>query len=214
MKSDSRQVIFTEADFKNWEPFSLIEAFQLFKGLDIQWCFAGGYAIEQFVGEAYRPHGDIDILIKRQDQAYLRQYLKDWDLYKGTRPGMAYWELGTKLEKRVYDIWGRADRKNPWKFQVMLLDTEGDYWLYKRNPKIRGPLSELAYADSKGMPYLAPAIQLLYKSKLPFREKDSIDFEKALPLLSQKKRIWLVEMIKDEYPNGHPWLVKLNDFNN
>ncbi|MEV8332824.1 nucleotidyltransferase domain-containing protein, partial [Streptomyces niveus] len=51
-----------------WEPAPLAEVVRLFSGLRCPWWIAGGHAIELAVGHAFRPHGDIDVLLLRRDQ--------------------------------------------------------------------------------------------------------------------------------------------------
>lgn len=52
----------------NWKPLSVSEVKSLFKPFHLQWWIAGGWAIDLFLGEQTRPHDDIDILIRRDDQ--------------------------------------------------------------------------------------------------------------------------------------------------
>ena len=49
-----------------WRPYSPTRLIEKLKGID--WILAGGYALEAFVGEAYRPHDDIDVILQRSNQ--------------------------------------------------------------------------------------------------------------------------------------------------
>ena len=111
MRNLDRQRSFTEADYHNWQPLSLDAMLTLMKAYQRLWCVAGGYALELFLGYAYRTHDDIDLLFPRKDQNEIRQYFKDWELYMGTRPGLAFWEQGQVLQDHIYDIWAR-EKKN------------------------------------------------------------------------------------------------------
>ncbi|WP_245633132.1 hypothetical protein [Luteipulveratus mongoliensis] len=58
-----------------------------------------------------------------------------------------------------------------------------------------------------GVPYLEPHLQLLYKAK-GLRRRDQEDFEVALPLLGDARRVWLADALQRALP-GHPWLSTL-----
>lgn len=202
------QVNFTEEDYKNWEPLSLQETLKLLKGLTISWAFAGGYAIELFVGESFRDHGDMDILIQRKDQLKIQQHLADWELYRAALPGLKYWEKDEFLQGKIKDIWARPDADSPWKLQIMLFDVEERQWIYKRDPEIREDLEKMTYPTTSGIRYLAPEIQLLYKAK-NIRPKDQQDFEKAMPMLDKAAKLWLFKALRKGYPQGHVWIDSL-----
>ncbi len=54
-----------------------------------------------------------------------------------------------------------------------------------------------------GLPFLAPEIQLLYKSSPTNRPKDERDFAHALPSLSTVQRQWLaanLELLYGDHP--------------
>lgn len=193
-------------DYSNWSPLSLSELSELLKGLNASWWLAGGYALELFVGYSYRAHEDIDILIKREQQLIVQEYLAHWELFKGTRPGLAPWEKGEYLEVGTHDVWCRPNKNAPWKLQIMLFDTSEEEWIYRRDPRIKGKLTDFGKISSDGIAYLSPEIQLLYKAK-NIRPKDQLDFEKVWPLLDEQAKNWLQAKLKDQYPKGHDWLV-------
>ena len=92
----------------------------------------------------------------------------------------------------------------------MLLDTNGEQWLYKRDPQIRGGLKEAIRYSSDKIPFLSPEIQLLYKAKIPFRKKDQQDFEEVIPFLNENQRSWLLANLLDQYSSNHPWVSLLS----
>jgi hypothetical protein len=55
-------------------------------------------------------------------------------------------------------------------------------------------------------PYLAPELQLLFKSK-NFRTKDELDAIEAIPELTEARRLRLHELL----PEDHPWQELLAD---
>jgi hypothetical protein len=93
----------------------------------------------------------------------------------------------------------------------MLLEAEGDNWIYRREPRVRGPLSTLGKKTSGGLPYLSPELQLLYKAKKETLEKDERDFSIVLPLLNREAREWLVKSLSMQFPEGHEWLTRINE---
>ena len=197
-----------EHDYTNWDPLPIAEVVDLLSELQVEWWVAGGYAIELFVGRSIRSHGDTDILIKRGDQSTVQEYLSAWQLYHATYPGLRRWRSGEILTGRYHDIWCRPDSASPWRLQIMLLDTEGDEWLFRNDPTIRGSVDKMSRAASATR-YLSPEIQLLYKAKPQTLEKDQIDFEAAAPLLDEAGRMWLLENIRKRFVSGHEWIEVL-----
>ena len=131
------------------------------------------------------------------------------ELYWATKPGLKRWEQDEWISEGFYDIWCRSDEAGPWQLQIMLFDTEGEHWLFKRDPKIRKPVSSIFQITRSGIPYLCPEIQLLYKAKAKTIEKDKIDFDAVSPLLDQSARLWLIESLQKCFPEGHGWIKKL-----
>jgi hypothetical protein len=91
----------------------------------------------------------------------------------------------------------------------MLLDTDGDGWVFKRDPAIRGPVAALGLRTPDGVPYLRPEIQLLYKAKPETLAKDQADFDLTLPELPGEARAWLLAGLEKRFPGGHEWIVDL-----
>ncbi|MFG2812773.1 nucleotidyltransferase domain-containing protein [Streptomyces sp. NPDC048410] len=174
------------------------------------WWIAGGYAIELAVGRELRPHGDLDVLVLRRDQARVRDLLADWDLHVADPPGRGQlrpWRAEEVLQAPLHDIWCRRKPEAPWSLQLMLDEADGTQWVSRRTPKIRLPIDRLGRTSKSGIPYLAPEVQLFYKAKAT-RDKDEVDFEATLPLLGVSQRVWLADAIQVVAP-GHPWLRRL-----
>jgi hypothetical protein len=95
--------------------------------------------------------------------------------------------------------------------QLMLMETEGDQWIYRREPKIRGAIASIGSETEAGLPYLRPEIQLLYKAKPPIAEKDQCDFALAAPHLSEEARQWLLRALSMQFSQGHEWIDALRD---
>ncbi|MEM8892477.1 MAG: hypothetical protein AAGD28_31140 [Bacteroidota bacterium] len=201
-----------ESDQYLWEPYDVEKMLALMQGFDRPWCFAGGYAIELFVGESFRPHGDIDIFLFREDQERIQEHFQNWDMHRAALPGLTPWKKGEFLEGRIRDIWVREKQDAPWRFQLMLNDRKDESWIFKRNSAIGGSIKKMIQYTSSFIPYLAPEIQLLYKAKKQLEEKDQTDFDRALPLMKAEEVNLLREWLMIQFPNGHDWVKKLNLF--
>ncbi|AVH60840.1 MULTISPECIES: nucleotidyltransferase domain-containing protein [Streptomyces] len=194
----------------HWVPDRPEDVAAVFAKPDFPWWIAGGYAIELAVGRHLRPHGDLDILVLRRDQALVRDLLAGWDLYVADPPGQGElrpWRPGEVLRPPLHDIWCRRTPEAPWSIQIMVDEAEGTQWVSRRDPEVRLPIDRLGRTSETGVPYLAPEVQLFYKAKAT-REKDEIDFEAVLPLLGLSQRVWLADAIKVIAPD-HPWLRRL-----
>jgi hypothetical protein len=198
-------------DIDTWQPLSVEEVADLLSGLQVPWWIAGGWAIDLFVGRQTRPHADTDVLIRRGDQLEVQKYLSDWDLHKTQQPGLKPWPAGEFLTRPVDDIWCRPTSGSPWSLQLMLLNTDGDQWVFKRDPSIRGHLDGVGRRTSCGVPYLAPEIQLLYKAKVETLDKDQADFDAAVALMSQSACDWLLRCLTKLFPQGHVWIGGLTE---
>ncbi|MDF5758159.1 amino acid transporter [Spongiactinospora sp. TRM90649] len=197
-----------------WEAAPLSEAEKLFAGLRVPWWVAGGHAVELAVRQAtgavldYREHADLDIGVLRRDHLAVRELLADWDCQVAEPPGtLRPWVRGEPLPDGAHDVWVREHPEGPWRIQVMIEDSDGDEWVYRRDPRVRRPLGTLTIADD-GPPRLSPEVQLLYKAKCP-RPKDEIDLARVLPLLSVLQRRWLARALRTEH-GSHPWCALLD----
>ncbi|MEV5574498.1 amino acid transporter [Spirillospora sp. NPDC052269] len=195
-----------------WVPFSPEKAAALLAEADFPWWIAGGFAIELAVGEPYRSHGDLDVLVLRRDQALVRRYFEAWDLFSADPPGagtLRVWPAGEDLPDRVHDVWCRPSPDEPWSVQLMFDEADGGEWISRRDARVRRPMARLGRVTSAGVPYLCPEVQLFYKAK-DVRTKDEVDFERALPLLDADQRGWLADALELTMP-GHAWLSRLRE---
>ena len=145
--------------------------------------------------------------VLRRDQLAVRSFLGGWDLQAASGGTLRPWTIGEPLGENVNSVWCRPTPEAPWALQLMLARTRGDLWLYRRHPSISRPVEEIGLESAEGLLYLAPELQLLYKSKTP-RPKDTVDFEVVLPLLPSSRRRWLAAALR-ETDAGHPWIARL-----
>ncbi len=198
----------TEPGLGHWDPLRPIEVARALDRCSFPWWIAGGFAIDAFLGQTdRREHDDIDVGILARDQGALQAHLGSWDLHCVDPPGsLRPWRTGEILEEPVHDVWARARSSSPWRLQVLLNPGDAETWIYRRDARIRRDLSDLVWW-LKDIPYLAPEVQLLFKSTA-VRPKDERDFTDSLPRLTASQRSWLREKLQLTQ-STHPWLRQL-----
>jgi hypothetical protein len=196
------------APFGPWEPAQPAEVARLFSAMPCSWWIAGGYAIELAVGHPVRDHGDIDVMVLRQDQIRVQEALHGWEWWAGDPPGVLRpWRPEEYLRAGVHDVWCRPGPGERWRIQVMIEESGDGDWVSRRDPGIRRPLAGIGRTSSDGIRYLTPEIQLYYKAKDP-RPKDEADFTAVLPSLTQAQRQWLSDTLARAF-GDHPWRARL-----
>lgn len=194
-------------DLGRWDPLDPGAAAQLFRGLRISWWIAGGWALDLFAGRQTREHGDLDIQVLRRDQLTVQEYLAGWDLHTASGGVLQSWPRGERLAEGISGVWGRPSRDAPWAVDLMFAEAEDDLWVYRRHRGVTRPLDRIGRRTADGIPFLAPEIQLLYKSHAR-RAKDHADFDHVLPRLAPDARRWLAGALAEAHP-GQPWLDRL-----
>lgn len=199
------------ADSGRWQPLSVAELVAALAHVRTPWWLAGGWALDLFLGRETRAHHDIDVQILRTHHVQVRAVLADWDAHAADPPGtLRPWPVGEELPPQVHDIWCRRSAADPWAFQLMVADSSGDDWVYRRDPRIRRPITELSGPTStSALRVLSPDVQLLYKSK-GLRPEDQQDFEAVLPALALAQRRWLRTALTTVSPD-HRWLAALGE---
>ena len=194
-----------------WEPLPVEDVTELLLGIAAPWWIAGGWALDLHLGRQSRPHHDMDVLVLREGLSAVRERLRGWDLHAADPPGAGVlrpWPADEVLPAALHDIWCRRTPSSPWVLQLMVDDTDGADWLYRRDSRIRRPVAELhGPASTVARPVLAPEVQLLYKSRTP-RPKDVADFQRVAGTLAGQQRAWLRDALATVAPE-HPWLPAL-----
>ncbi len=200
-------------DADNWRQTSIDEVVSIFSGAGVSWWIAGGWALDLFLGRITRDHKDIDVQILRRDQLAIQRHLADWKLFKTNQPGLEPWPQGEMLEPPVNSVWARENDDSRWALDIKLMETEGDCWVYRRDPRIRGKIRQLGLRTGTGIPYIAPEVQLLFKSA-GTDEKDLADLDVTLPMLSRDKVEWLLDCLRLQYQSGHEWIDRIEYWSN
>lgn len=197
-------------DLKRRRPLSVRQTAELMTGLEVEWWIAGGWAIDLFLDRITRDHADTDVLVLRRDQVRVCLHFLNagWDLWAVDRPDhLRPLKRDETVPSSVNDIWCRPDRRSAWALQLMLGESEGKSWIYRRDREVSLPLSEVGLHTPDAVPYVAPQIELLFKSRSP-RPRDEADFTLAMTELSPSARRWLALAITRADPE-HPWLKRL-----
>jgi hypothetical protein len=107
----------------------------------------------------------------------------------------------------VNSLWCRPPGAKHWMVELLLDESDPDHWVYRRDRQIRRSFADLIRRDGSVLTYLAPEVQLLYKSSRT-RPKDDVDFRNAAPWLNSSARDWLRESLRRAEPL-HPWIALL-----
>lgn len=191
-----------------WKPLSPSEVRLLFSNVKSPYWVAGGIAIDLFIGNETRPHEDLDICIRREDQLQFQRALNDWKLESCDPPGSGAfrtWSPGQLLPDKVHNIWCRKTANEEWSLELLLCDFENGEWIYRRNKSIRGPKESFGWEPKDGLRVLSPEIQLLYKSRGQ-RDKDFLDLKNCLPKMEKKQKEKLKDWIAIDSGETHPWV--------
>lgn len=172
-------------------------------GYQKPWAIAGGWAIDLHLGRQTRLHSDIEIAIFRKDQLDLKQYLHTWKFRKVVEGRFEHWN-GEALNLPLHELHGSNGHEE---IEVLLNEVEHAKWIFRRNSGISFPANKLIQQSSYGIPYIHPAVVLLYKAK-QIREKDHHDFLAVKEYLEEWERQWLCQALMVHQPD-HRWTVLL-----
>lgn len=167
----------------------------------LRWWVAGGHALELFAGRSWRGHDDIDIGITRATASDLYAWLDGWDLHVAAAGMLTPWD-GRPLVRSDHEnnVWCRRTPTDPWIMDVLIGDGDDEAWRSRRDPTITRPWSVAVLHSAVGVPFLAPDLQLLMKSK-DVRPKDTHDAEVVIPHLDTGARTFLARHL----PAHHEW---------
>jgi hypothetical protein len=197
---------YTTRGVADWDAASPHEAVEWLANVSVPWWIAGGWAIDLFLDRETRPHADLDVGVLRRNVGEVLRSIPGWEAFEA-KDGALTRLLHTTPRSDVNSLWCRRPGAQPWKLELMLDESEGECWVYRRDPRVRRSLWSLVRHSSKGIPYLAPEVQLLYKAKHA-RPRDELDFEAVVPHLTMEARDWLRQNLVRTLPE-HPWTYTL-----
>jgi hypothetical protein len=174
----------------------------------VDWCVAGGWALDLFLGYQTRPHDDLDLALFRDDQLQLRRHLAKWRFGKVIGGQLLDWPGQEWLSSPVHEIHAQApEAVDTLCLEFLLNERGGAHWIFRRNPAMQRPVREVIGSSRVGLPILCPEVVLLYKAKQP-RTIDEHDFSAVVGSLALERRTWLRTALERVHP-GHAWLARL-----
>jgi hypothetical protein len=176
------------------------------RGVDIWWAVAGGWAIDLWLGEQTREHHDVEVVVRRVDQAAVWDALHNgWDLSCIDPPqsGWSPWRRTRRIELPSFQLKARGPALE---FDLFLESTSDGNWIFRRDQRVQRSIDGLT-TTRFGVPILVPAVQLLYMAKSE-EPKNQHDFEVARPALDDASAEWLRRSLAVAHP-GHRWLAQL-----
>ena len=187
-----------------WEPKLLFERLRCQSS---PWYVVGGWALDLWHGYETRDHEDLEFCVLSEDLDLFLGELCDLDFFEVQDGTFTHLAPEMRSRPETTQLWG-ADMANLcWRVDMMIEHGTPENWIYKRDPSFRLPRSTAVRKTPTGIPYLAPALVLLFKAK-HVRAKDAEDLHAALPKLDAQEnadlRCWLEAM----YP-AHEWITKL-----
>jgi hypothetical protein len=188
-------------DLEVWLPATTAELVERFSGAPFRRWIAGGVALELYLGRSWRDHDDADVGICRNDAGDVYEWLAGLHLYVAAGGRLCSWDgRPLSLDANENNVWVKDDALGPWRFDMGVDEGDVETWVYRRDHTIGRPWTEAVLTTPGGIPFLAPEVQLLFKSK-GIRAKDQIDANVVLPSMEEHRRQWLDEHL----PIGHPW---------
>jgi aminoglycoside-2''-adenylyltransferase len=189
------------SEHDQWDPLPLADVIDVFRGSPFRWWVVGGYALELHAGRTWRGHADVDIGVSGRDLGALWTVLTSWDPHIAANDTLTPW-TGEPLNPAAHEhgLWCRSGRDGTWQFEVLVDGSTHTEWIYRRDPTVRRSWAEAVLTTADGVPYLAPELTLLFKSK-HVREKDTIDAAEVIPEMTPAQQHNLVTLL----PSGHSW---------
>jgi len=186
---------------------ALAAAAEVMRDFPAPWAVAGGWAIDLLLGRRTRTHADVDVAVFRADQAAVREHLRGWELRKVVGGELVPWREGEWLALPIHEVHASREDGDPRALELLLNERDGDRWLFRRDPRISLPLARAILRGGDEIPFFAPEIVLLYKSKTP-REHDERDLAAVVASMDAAQRAWLRDALEMTQPE-HPWIEAL-----
>ena len=211
----------------------------MFKNTNFDWSICGGFAVDMFYGEQTRIHYDIDICVFWENRNDVIKYAKGlgWTVYEACGRGIVH--LITDLSQQIYiknnifcvkecnkffhvtsigdnmfkcDI-EHTEQTNLDYIEFLFNKRNDSHFIYSRNEDVKREIKK-AILYYNYIPYLAPEIILLYKSKENISDDYEHDFVVATAKMNDESKAWLVNSLDLCYPGGHTWSSRLKNLDN
>lgn len=184
-----------------WAPLPLAELVALFAEAPCRWWVSGGLALELHAGRSWREHADTDVGVLRGDLDAVRTVLRGWDVAVASAGRLRPWQgEALSADRHENNLWCRRAADGPFELDVTVGAGDGAAWAYRRDPSLEVPWEQAVRTSRDGIPYLAPHLQLLLKSRAP-RSKDHHDADEVLSTLAGAEVVSLASWL----PSDHAW---------
>ncbi|MGV0741939.1 nucleotidyltransferase domain-containing protein [Mycolicibacterium sp. XJ870] len=205
MTEDGGELLSDNAIDERWHAWTPTEVAQRLAAVRAPWCVAAGWALDLFVGEITREHGDIEIAVPAvcfDDDVVAALPDHEWDVVGDGR----VWPYPEQLAKH-FQTWLREPATGIYRLDAFRESHVNDRWVCRRDRSITLPYGELIRRNGDGIPYVIPEVALLFKAK-HLRAKDEADFTRVLPELDSARRSRLRAWLSRVHP-GHRWVAAL-----
>ncbi|HEY4267302.1 MAG TPA: hypothetical protein VGM94_03825 [Galbitalea sp.] len=166
---------------------------------------SGGCALDLWLGQPSRAHEDIDVSVLSEDWRLVVESLPSWIGLFAAEKGQL-WPIDASEQPPPSNTWCEDVRTGEMVLQINAETGSESCWIYRRNSAVTLPWSD-ALSEVDGLPIVAPAVQMLWKSKSP-GAKDESDWDVVIPKLGLDQRRWLSASIRVAHPES-PWAQRL-----
>ena len=188
-------------DLGPWQPLALESVVATFTSAPFRWWISGGHALDLHLQRSWRDHENTDVGVLRGDLDAVYALLCRWDVHVAVAGQLRLWRgEPLAIDRHQNNLWCRLTATGPWVLDVTICEGSGENWIYRRDPSVQLPWDMAVLRSADGVPYLAPELQLLYKSK-GLRPKDSIDAAEVIPRLDARQHGFLARLLGPD----HPW---------
>jgi hypothetical protein len=204
---DTGQTAWEEPRIEAWQPWSPDEAAAQLQGASVPWCVVGGWAVDLFVGAPTRDHHDLEIAVTWPHLEAIRRRLGAHGFYAVDNGRVLRLAPGEEPSPPSRQHWVFDDAAGAWRMDVMVEPGDDDWWVFRRDERIRVRRSKMIARTESNICYLRPEGVLLYKAKASLA-KDWADLDRCLACMDDRARAWLHDALRLAHP-GHPWLAVL-----
>src|SRR5882724_11829263 len=132
-------------DAHPWDAWTPAEMAARLSGVTAPWYVAAGWAIDLFLGEVTRPHGDIEIGVPAGRFEEVATRFPDCDFHV---PIDGELHPATPETMRAeFQTWAVERATGRWRFDVFREPHDGDTWLCRRDERLRRSYPDLIRLD-------------------------------------------------------------------
>lgn len=207
------------------------QANSLLNSGDFEYAFCGGYALDLFIGKPSRKHSDIDICSYEKDKSKITLLMKKsgWEIYEFLGQGIVHYinsiadcQSGRNLmcirdDCEIVRFYPCEKGKNYFLheffhngmtsfnyLEFLFNESDGKDFIYGNNVR-RAMDKAILWRDN--IPFLAPELVLLYKSKDTRREENKYDYQITIPHMSEEQISWFNCSLDILNSSRHEWRV-------